>query len=222
MDDSKWLFSLKSEAELKLLTKDIDRIFLTIADYPNFVDNDFDTIRFQAFEIWNNTERCRHFPTLMSNYYYKIFLEHKSQNVNKTPAPKNFWLYSYQFYLCNPVKVFDCIVKNANTNPTILMQYFVKPDEDRSILEPEKMPINLLTHEELKQFIAISSGDIIKAQIKNNLNYNDVFNLINAQKLDKKALFEAIPYLDEQARLFLPLRDTDIIKVAKETYFRRK
>lgn len=222
MDDSKWLFSLKSENELKLLTEDIDRIFLTIADYPNFVNGDFDTIRFQAFEIWNNTERCKHFATLMSNYYYKIFLEHKSQNVNKTPAPKNFWPYSYQFYLCNPVKVFDCVVKNANTNPAILMQYFVKPDEDRSILEVEKMPMNLLTNEELKQFIEISSKEIVKAQIKDNSSYEDMLNLINASKLDKKALYEAIPFLDEEARLFLPLRDTDIIKVAKETYFRRK
>lgn len=186
------------------------------------MNGDFDTIRFQAFEIWNNTERCKHFATLMSNYYYKIFLEHKSQNVNKTPAPKNFWPYSYQFYLCNPVKVFDCVVKNANTNPAILMQYFVKPDEDRSILEVEKMPMNLLTNEELKQFIEISSKEIVKAQIKDNSSYEDMLNLINASKLDKKALYEAIPFLDEEARLFLPLRDTDIIKVAKETYFRRK
>jgi len=91
MDDSKWLFGIKSENELKLLTQDLDRVFLTLADYPYFSENDFDTIRFQAFEIWNRTERHSHFTNLMTNYYNKIFLEHISRNPNKTPAPKYFW-----------------------------------------------------------------------------------------------------------------------------------
>lgn len=90
MDDSKWLFSIKSEAELELLTNTIDRVFLTIADYPNFDDNNFDVIRFQAFEIWVKNPRHRHFRTLMQNYYNKLFLEHIKLNANKTPAPKTF------------------------------------------------------------------------------------------------------------------------------------
>lgn len=134
MDDSKWLFGVKSENELKLLTQDLDRVFLTLADYPNFSENDFETIRFQAFEIWNRTERHSHFTNLMTNYYNKIFLEHISRNPNKTPAPKNFWPYSYQFYLCNPIKVFNCVVSQANTNPQITIDFYVEPHQDRSVL----------------------------------------------------------------------------------------
>ena len=73
MDDSKWLFSIKSEAELNLLTNQIDRVFLTIADYPNFMAKEFGIIRFQAFEIWVKNPRHRHFRTLMENYYNKLF-----------------------------------------------------------------------------------------------------------------------------------------------------
>lgn len=90
-DDSKWLFSIKNEYELKLLTENTNRVLLTIADYPNFKENDFQTLRFQAFEIWNNNTRHDSFKEIMKNYYYKIFLEHIKINPRKTPAPKNFW-----------------------------------------------------------------------------------------------------------------------------------
>lgn len=150
MDDSKWLFSIKTQNELDLLTKDIDRVLLTIADYPNFSSNNFDVIRFQAFELWNNNPRHTHFSTIMENYYNKIFLEHIKKNPNKTPAPKNFWPYSYQFYLCNPVKVFEATVENANTTPQISLDLLVEPRTDRSSLESEQMPSSLLNMEELK------------------------------------------------------------------------
>jgi hypothetical protein len=144
MNDSKWLFAVKCERELKLLTKTINRIFLTISDYPNYNDSDFETIRFQAFEIWNNESRHKNFSIIMENYYNKIYLEHKKKNSNKTPAPKNFWPYSYQFYLCNPVKVFDAIVEKANNNPEIEINLLVNPYTDRGILDTEPMPTSLL------------------------------------------------------------------------------
>ena len=89
-DDSKWLFTVKTVDELKLLTEDIERVFLTIADYPNFAENDFETIRFQAFEIWNTDDRHKNFKTLMTNYYYKIYLEHIKKNPKKHQHQKTF------------------------------------------------------------------------------------------------------------------------------------
>jgi len=50
-DDSKWLFTIRSENDLKVLTQDVERIFLLLADYPNFAQQDYDTLRFQSFEI---------------------------------------------------------------------------------------------------------------------------------------------------------------------------
>lgn len=219
MDDSKWLFSVKSEQEVKLLTIDIDRVFLTIADYPNFSDNDFDTIRFQAFEIWNKTERHKHFTTLMNNYYYKLFLEHIKKNPNKTPAPKNFWPYSYQFYLCNPVKVFSCIVEKANEEPTINIDFLVNPEQDRQELNSEPMPISLLSQEEIKLLISISR-EIVEPQLI-DIEYNSFIRKISTDKIDKKFLIKHIPFIDEITRSHFQLRDTDIIVEAKTTYQRR-
>lgn len=217
MDDSKWLFSVKSEEELKLLTKDLDRIFLTIADYPNFASNDFDTIRFQAFEMWNNTKRHIHFTSLMTNYYNKIFLEHISRNANKTPAPKNFWPYSYQFYLCNPVKVFECIVSNANTKPQINITHLVAPHFDRSLLTPELMPTKLLSQDEINLIIEKVPEDVLSSQIIEDSNYEA---LVKSSK-SKKKFISLLPFINETTRSYLDLRDTDKVVEAKTKYSRR-
>jgi len=222
MDDSKWLFSIKSESELNLLTRQIDRVFLTIADYPNFMSKDFGIIRFQAFEIWVKNPRHRHFKTLMENYYNKIFLEHIKLNASKTPAPKNFWPFSYQFYLCNPVKVFNCIVTHANTNPSIEIRDYIKPDADRALLLPEKFPTVLLSQLEWKEFFENADKFTIKSQIKNETTYKELLENVNAKKFNSDFNIAAIPFLDENARGFLELRDTDILSEAKVAYARRK
>lgn len=222
MDDSKWLFSIKSNNELDLLTRQIDRVFLTIADYPNFMAKDFGIVRFQAFEIWVKSARHRHFRTLMENYYNKIFLEHIKLNPNKTPAPKNFWPYSYQFYLCNPVRVFNCIVTHANTDPKIEIKEFVKPSADRSQLTPEKLPTQLLSPLEWREFFENADEYTVTSQIKNETSYKQLLDKITSKKFDRDFFLSAIPVLDENARNFLVLRDTDIVSEAKIAYTRRK
>lgn len=218
MDDSKWLFGVKSENELKLLTQDLDRVFLTLADYPYFTENDFETIRFQAFEIWNRTERHSHFTNLMTNYYNKIFLEHISRNPNKTPAPKNFWPYSYQFYLCNPIKVFNCVVSQANTNPQITIDFYVEPHQDRSALTPEPMPTSLLSVEEWNQLIESASEYTLNSQITKGRTYEELI----ANRQNKSEMVSILPFINENTRSFLELRDTDKVSEAKATYTRRK
>lgn len=218
MDDSKWLFGVKSENELKLLTQDLDRVFLTLADYPYFSENDFDTIRFQAFEIWNRTDRHSHFTNLMTNYYNKIFLEHISRNPNKTPAPKNFWPYSYQFYLCNPIKVFNCVVSEANTSPSIDIDFYVEPNQDRSLLTPEPMPTSLLTVDEWNHLIDSASEYTLNSQISEGRTYAEL--LENRQ--NKSEMVAILPFINENTRRFLDLRDTDKVSEAKATYIRRK
>jgi hypothetical protein len=49
MDDSKWLFTIRSENDLKVLTQDVDRVVLTLADYPEFDKGNFQDLRFQVF-----------------------------------------------------------------------------------------------------------------------------------------------------------------------------
>jgi predicted RNA-binding Zn-ribbon protein involved in translation (DUF1610 family) len=190
MDDSKWLFTIRSENDLKVLTQDVDRIVLTLADYPEFEQNNFESLRFQIFEIWTKSPRNQNFVQLMTNYYYKIYSEHKKKSPNKTPAPKNFWPYSYQFYMCNPIKILNCIVKNANTNPKIMIDYYVSPETDRNTLSSELIPISVLNKNELS-IISAKTG------------------------ISLKEIKQKIPFVSEDLRLFLPLRDTDKISETK-------
>ena len=221
MNDSKWLFSVKSGEELELLTKTIDRVLLTISDYPNYDENDFETIRFQVFEIWNNDDRHKKFSSIMENYFYKIFLEHIKRNPRKTPAPKNFWPYSYQFYLCNPVKVFDAVVKNANKEPDIEIKLLVAPDTNRGTLEVEKMPTSLLSIDELRLLTASENQYVIEAQLQNGKTFDDIVSISAKKSVNKRLLKEALPYINQQTRYLLLLRDTDKIAEEKMKYKRR-
>ena len=110
MNDSKWLFGIKNEDELELLTSKINRVFLTIADYPKFNSNNFEIIRFQAFEIWNNEPRHKHFKEIMSNYYYKIFLEHIKINQKKHLRQRIFGLIAINFIFVIPLKYFKLLL----------------------------------------------------------------------------------------------------------------
>ena len=221
MNDSKWLFSVKSEEELNLLTNTIERVFLTISDYPNYEAGDFSSIRFQAFELWNNCERHSKFATIMSNYYHKIFLEHIKKNPRKTPAPKNFWPYSYQFYLCNPVKVFQATVKNADLNPEITIDMLVSPSADRAGLTPELMPTGLLKVEEFILLADAGNKQVIEPLIAKGYSFDNLIEQVSKNKPEKDTLCKILPLLDEAGRTFLILRDTDKAVVEKSKYQRR-
>jgi hypothetical protein len=181
-DDSKWLFTIRSENDLKLLTEDVPRILLILGDYPNFDQEDFETLRFQAFEIWTNNERQKRFKEIMNNYYYQIYLENKSNKPKKIPAPQNFWPYKYQFYLCNPILTFSCIVNQASSQPQITINHYVEPHLNRSKIESILMPINLLYSDE-KQLI------------------RDYLQLQNDEDLPE--------WIDENTRSILALRQTN-------------
>jgi mamI restriction endonuclease len=145
-DDSKWLISIRSEQELDLYINKINRFLFIIMHYPNFYKNNFEEISIQAFEIWplQNPE----FQQLLKEYYHNIYCEHVRQNPSKTPAPKNFWPFSFQFYKCKPRKVYDCTILNVNTSPIIQTNFFFPPTQDRSLITPEAVPFSILSKSE--------------------------------------------------------------------------
>jgi hypothetical protein len=149
-NDSKWLFTIRSEGDLKTLLG-VPRVLLVLGDYPHFEDNNFNILRFQSFEIWPAYPKFRNFSALMTNYYYNIYKAHKDKNPAKTPAPKNFWPYSYQFYMCNPIKTFECRIDLNELKPdrAISIGTYVEPGQDRSGLPSEPMPIALVKKAEL-------------------------------------------------------------------------
>lgn len=218
-NDSKWLFSVRNENELKTLTQNVKRILLLIGDYPHFEENDYETIRFQAFEIWTESGRNKRFSEILNNYYYKIYLAHKKQNQNANPAPKNFWPYSYQFYLCNPINVFSCIVRNANDKPEINIEYCANPGEDRLTLLSPIMPLSVVSDDELMDVMRSAKDEELKKVLMHDAKLNSKDKLINGSIADIRV---SVAGLDEVLRKYLPLRDTDKISTAKEVYSRRK
>ena len=150
-NDSKWLFAIKSEEELSLLLDDVPRIVFILADYPNFDAEDWTTIQFQVFEIWPRDPRQENFRTLMDNYFRNIYLPNIASNPQKTPAPKNMWPYSFQFYMCNPLRTFHCVVENALEDFDINVAEYVEPAQDRANVLPVRMPLSILNAKEKKQ-----------------------------------------------------------------------
>ena len=216
-NDSKWLFSIRNEDELKTLVHEVGRVLLVLGDYPGFDDGDFNTLRFQAFEIWPESKRNRRFGEIMKNYYYKIYLGHKKKNAAKTPAPKNFWPYQYQFYICNPIPIFNCIVKNANSAPEIKILHYVKPNEDRTFLPSVIMPVEILKDSEIALIFNKAKPSEIKKMLKPAFQ-KDVSQLNKLSVDDKR---EVLIGIDENLRSYLPIRDTDRIAISKTKYTRR-
>lgn len=216
-NDSKWLFGIRNEDELNLLLHGVKRVLLVIGDYPNFNKEDFNTLRFQAFEIWPEHPRHARFGEIMSNYFYKIYLAHKKKNPAKTPAPKNFWPYQYQFYMCNPIPTFACIIENANSHPRIKILYYVEPHTDRAKLPSVVMPPEILKDIEIALIFKQAKITEIERNLKPGLKKRakQIKSLSTAEK--KKALAG----IDETLRSYLPLRDTDRIATAKKKYTRR-
>ena len=102
-----------------------------------------------SYEIWNQSERAANFRILLEGYYRKIYCEHIKRKPDNTPAPKNFWPYSQQFYMCNPIKTFECVIRDANSpSASAELLYYVEPDADRSELLSEDMPTSLLNKSE--------------------------------------------------------------------------
>lgn len=216
-NDSKWLFGVRNEAELETLLHGVKRVLLVIGDYPNFNEGDFNTLRFQAFEIWPESKRNSRFGEIMSNYYYKIYLAHKKKNSAKSPAPKNFWPYQYQFYMCNPIPTFICVIRNANLAPEIKVLHYVKPNEDRSSLPSVVMPVEILKDSEIALIFKRAKPEEIKGMIKSP--FKGDFARIKKFTIAEKR--EILTGIDEDLRSYLPLRNTDRIAIAKNQYRRR-
>lgn len=153
-NDSKWLIGVRNEDELRMLKEETPRFIFIVFDYPYFKDKNFNTTRIRSYEIWTKSKRCINFINLMENYYVNLFLEHKKLNPNKNPAPKNIFPDNYPFFMCNPIKTFECIIDGKD----IMINHFIEPNRSRENIESELMPIGLLKNVEI---------NILKKHIKN-------------------------------------------------------
>lgn len=159
----------------------------------------------------------------MKGYFESIYQGHKQVDSGKTPAPKNFWPKSYQFYKCNPVQTFSATVLKANTAPKVTIDLFVEPAVDRATLTPLAMPTELLSIEELLFAISVAKPAEIGHCLAPGAKIEDVQRIAAAPraKKDLKNLYQLLPTLNEALRAPLSLRDTDRpVSFAKE--YRRR
>ena len=178
-NDSKWLITIRSEDELMMALDETPRFLFIITDYPWFDTGNFEDIRIRSFEIWVKSDRCKNFRELLRSYYYNIYLKHIELDVLKTPAPKNIFPDNFPFFMCNPIKTFECFITDSlSQNPKVDITKYVSPEENREYISSELMPISLLDDREL--------------------------DLLRENKIELSS-----GYIDENARSLLKLRDTD-------------
>lgn len=209
-DDSKWLFSVRDEYELNQY-KNLERIVLLLMDYPKFDDDDFRDIRITVFEIYPKDPRMQVFNTLISNHYYNIFVP--KQNANEKTNPMNLHPWSFQFYKCNPIKTFECIIENIDTAPVIHIDgsSYVEPNKERdNTLQPIPMPTSLLKEDEwvelltkadyLKEIVPLFNKDVL-----NKMRLSSVSKYQFAQ-LNIKSRCNLLPFINQRLRDYISLR----------------
>lgn len=105
-------------------------------DYHMFEEGNFNEARIVMYEIWPKSKRSYKFRTLLNNYYEYLYKPHIIKNPPRTPATKNFWPESFQFYMCNPVKIFECHIHNWQSNTTsVEITNLIGHSEDHSKLK---------------------------------------------------------------------------------------
>ena len=147
-EDSKWLFTIRTEADLKTLLS--VPVCCWCRRYPHFADKNFEFLRFRSFEIWPRAA-VQELSRLKTELLLQHLQEARRQESSEDPCTKNFSPYSYQFYMCSPVKTFDCRIDLNEQNPerAITISTYIEPDRDRSKVPAEPMPISLATRTEL-------------------------------------------------------------------------
>ena len=212
-EDSKWLFSVRSKEELEQYLR-MDRIVLILMDYPNFKENNFDDIRICVFEIYPNESRMKVFCELIQNHYFNIYRP-KADKGKKT-NPMNLHPWSFQFYKCNPIKTFECIIQDIDKeNATIKIKKYITPSVDRNQnIAAEPMPTQLLKTKEWETLITKARYANIRSQLTNkNLSKNEFKKLSNTEKC------KVLPFIDEELRSLIPLRE--IVSVTQSNQYHR-
>ena len=229
-DDSKWLFSVRDEHELNQY-KNMDRVVLLLMDYPNFDDGDYKDIRITVFELYPKEERMSVFNHLLSNHYYNIYLpklqKAAEENGEAKTNPMNLHPFQFQFYKCNPIKTFECIIKDIDTNPSILIDEnsYISPNMERSdLLQPVPMPTVLLKDNEWAELIekADYENEIVPLfDVQYLINNLQLKSLSKNQfiQLQKRIKVKILPYLDQKTRGYVSLRP--IVSNRQKTHYQR-
>ncbi len=223
-DDSKWLFSVRDRHEL-LQYFTLDRVILLLMDYPGFDNGDYSDIRITAFEVYPKDKRMRLFKWLLANHYFNMYVP--KLNKNEKTNPMNLHPWSFQFYKCNPIKTFECTIKDIDSSPVIYIDRnsYVEPDKDRDeTLQPVPMPSSLLRPGEWKEMLDKADFDTEIAPLLDVrfLEEKGIAALSKDDfvKFDMADKIGALPFLDRRLRDYISLRD--VKSVRQKAHYQRK
>ncbi len=218
-DDSKWLFSVRDEHELNQYLG-LERILLILMDYPKFSEGDFKDIRITAYEIYPKEDRASVFRDLINNHYYNIYLPKITGKLKEDVTkgnPMNLHPFGFQFFKCNPVLTFSCIIKDIDSNPEIHIDKdaYVLPEQDRpSSLPSMLMPTQLLKEAEWRAFLEKANYETeVRPLLTENVPYDELC------RIPIKRRVKILPFIDEKLRGYIPLRD--IKPVIQKAHYQR-
>ena len=129
----------------------------------------------------------------------------------------NLHPFGFQFYKCNPVQVFSCIIKNIDTDPRIFIDEdaYIRPEIPRTSLMPSlMMPSSLLKKGEWD--ILLEKADY-KTEIQPLMRNNIPLEHMKRLKPADKAFI--LPTLDERLRSYIPLRE--ITSIRQRNHYQR-
>lgn len=213
-NDSKWLFTIRDEHELNQYLN-MDRVVLLLMDYPGFDDNDFNDIRISCFEIYPKEQRMSVFGDLIRNHYENNYLP--KANAGLKTNPMNLHPFSFQFYKCNPVQIFSCVIKNIDTEPEILIDEnsYVTPETPRESMMPSLLiPSSLLKKNEWA--IMLDNADYDNEILPLMSEKMPIEQMKRLKLADKVS---ALPLLDEKLRSYIPLRE--ITSIRQQNHYQR-
>lgn len=156
--DSHWIFSIKSEDELKLLLDKVPRIILILFDRESIERED---IRLRAWVIDPKNKYVREF---FEDYFYNNYTK------KEKPAPCNLHPLKYDFFMMTPKLIFHATINIENRTIEIL---FWNLDNQ----EPEEMPINILREKEIR--------DIFKDELNKGMGIEDIKKKMRKKILKK-------------------------------------
>jgi len=210
-EDSHWILSIKSEQELQQYIQG-PRIVLVLFDRP---PGEYSKIRSRIWEVWPGHERHKYFDWFVNDYWENNYILKQSKGL--TPASLNLHPLKFDFYMMNPVLVFEAHINVDSTDIEIVS--WVPPTEDRSNCEPEGMPSNTVKKDLMQELVGDLTDAELAACLDERISSDEAAQL--RQQLPNNVLAKRINSLTESVRLKLP-RPTKRPKLTPSSYTRRR
>jgi hypothetical protein len=126
----------------------------------------------------------------------------------------NLHPFSYQFYKCNPILTFSCIIYNIETDPKIDIRHYILPDRERDdTLSSIKMPTTLLKESEWQELLTKAPFEKLTPLMTKRCTKEEFAALERNEKI------LTLPLLTEELRECLPLRP--IVSVRQKKKYQR-